>query len=257
MSDFLDILAQDAKKTVESGYYQVKTLNHQRSRLTDKIITDQGNPIIAEIKLSSPSHPIVNRKIDVSEVASSMMRGGAVGISVVTEPKHFKGSLDNFKLIREKVSLPLLMKDFIISPVQIDAASKLGADVILLIQALFDRNYCDADIDELISYAHSSHLEILLETHTEEEYEKAVDSDADLVGINNRDLKTLTVDLRTTEKILRKHTYDKRIIVSESGIVTSPHIRYLRNSGANAFLVGTAVMKSSNIEGKIRELREA
>ena len=97
------------------------------------------------------------------------------------------------------------MKDFFINKVQVDTASNLGADIILLIQALFDRNYCNHSMDEMIEYAHSLKLEILLETHTEEEFKKAINTDADLVGINNRDLRNFTVELSRTRRILKEY----------------------------------------------------
>lgn len=261
MHDLLDTLAQDAKRTVESGYYNAGAIasasKHEMCSLKENILRCERNPIIAEIKTSSPSRTIIRRDVDAVDIASAMKRGGAVGISVLTEPKHFKGSLHSFKHVREDESIPLLMKDFIISQIQIDVAHKIGADAILLIQALFDRNYCDSDLDEMIAYAHLYDMEVLLEAHTEDEFQRAVRSNADLIGINNRDLKTLTVDLHVTEEILKKHGTYNRIIVSESGIESPTHIRLLRNAGAKVFLVGTAVMSSDNVKEKVRELVEA
>ncbi len=261
MHDLLDTLAQDAKRTVKSGYYNAEGIasisKHERCSLRKNILRCERNPIIAEIKTSSPSRAIIRRDIDAVYVATDMKKGGAVGISVLTEPKHFKGSLQDFKQVREDRSIPLLMKDFIISQIQIDMAYKMGADVILLIQALFDRNYCDSDLDEMIAYAQSHNLEVLLEAHTEDEFKRAVCSNAEFIGINNRDLKTLTVDLHVTEEILKKNGTHNRTIISESGIESPAHIRLLRNAGAKAFLVGTAVMTSDNIEEKVRQLVEA
>ncbi len=257
MSDFLDTLAQDAKRTVESGYYQTEAVEHKICSLKENIVKCERNPIIAEIKLSSPSKTIVRGGVNVVDVASSMRKGGCIGISILTEPKHFKGSLNDFKKIREKTSIPLLMKDFVIDKVQVEAASKIGADAILLIQALFDRNYCNSGLCEMIEYAHCHKIEVLLEAHSEDEFQRAVGTDADLIGINNRDLKTLAIDLCTTEQILMKHHGRSQIIVSESGIESAQQIRFLRGAGAKAFLVGTAIMSAHNIEEKVRELVEA
>jgi len=261
VSDFLDTLAEAAKRTVESGYYQAEatkqTNKYRGYGLKENIVNCKKNPIIAEIKLSSPSRNIVRRDVDVVDIASAMKRGGAIGLSVVTEPKHFEGSLRNLKLVRENISIPILMKDFIISQLQVDAAYKIGAPAILLIQALFDRNYCDSNLDEMIEYAHSYNMEVLLEAHTEDEFERAVSSDSDLIGINNRDLKTLNVDLHITQEILKKHSHQNRIIVSESGIESASHVRFLRGAGARAFLVGTTVMSARNMEEKVKELVEA
>ena len=261
MHDFLDILAENAKKTVESGYYKVEAVRRKvcgRYSLKESILKCKQNPIITEFKTSSPSQEIIAGKdVDVLGTVSAMKRGGAVGISVLTEPEYFKGSLLNFKLIRENASIPLLMKDFVVSQVQVDTAYKIGADIILLIQGLFDRNYCDSNIDETIKHVHSLGMEVLLEAHTEDEFRRALLSDADLIGINNRDLKTLNVDINVTRNILRKNNQHNHIIVSESGIVEPSHIRFLSDTGAKAFLVGTAVMSVSNVEEKVRELVEA
>ena len=260
MSDFLDVLAQDSKQTVQDGYYQVevsKTIEDKRHSFKKAILGYVRNPVIAEVKLASPSKNTIRENIDVLDVASAMLRGGAVGLSVLTEPKHFKGSLENFSRIRESIDAPLLMKDFFVSSVQIDVASRLGADAILLIQALFDRNYCDCNINEMIMHAHTHGLEVLLETHNEDEFQKAITIDADMIGINNRDLRTLAVDLNVTQEILKKNVNCNRIIVSESGIESPEELRFLRNAGAKAFLVGTAVMSANNIEKKVRELMEA
>ena len=236
MHDLLDTLAQDAKRTVGSGYYKAEAIaiasEHERYSLKENILRCEQNPVIAEIKKTSPLNTIIRRNVNVFNIASSMVKGGAVGISVLTEPKHFKGSPQVFKQVHEDAHIPLLMKDFIISQVQIDAAYKMGADAVLLIQALFDRNYCNSNLDEMIGYVHIHNMEVLLETHAEDEFQRALDSNADLIGINNRDLKTLIVDLRITEEILKNYNPHNRIIISESGIESPKHILILKNAGA-------------------------
>ena len=157
---------------------------------------------------------------------------------------------------KNKTNLPLLMKDFIISPVQIDAARNIGASAVLLISSLFNSNQCEFNIDEMLNYVHSNGLEALLEVHDENEYELALQTKADLIGINNRDLSDMTVDLSTTGRILSSHANTNKIIVSESGIENPSHIRLLRDSGAQAFLVGASIMRSSDIVSKIKELVE-
>jgi indole-3-glycerol phosphate synthase len=234
-----------------------RTIDDEKYSFRKAILRCDRNPVITEVKLASPSRNTIRENIDTVEVASAMLRGGAVGISVLTEPKHFKGSLERFFRIRESINAPLLMKDFIVNRVQIDAASRFGADAILLIQAFFDRNYCDSSLNEMIEYAHSFRLEVLLETHDEDEFRKAIITDADLIGINNRDLRTLATDLNVTQEILKKNVNCSRVIVSESGIESPEDLRFLRTAGAHAFLVGTAVMSANNIEEKVRELTEA
>jgi indole-3-glycerol phosphate synthase len=184
-----------------------------------------------------------------------MARGGAVGISVLTEPKHFNGSLQTLTQTREAVNLPILMKDIILSPIQVEAASKLGANAILLIEALFERGYGKMGINEIIEYAHARGLEVLLETHSEPEFLCAGRTNADFIGINNRDLATLKINLETTQRILKNKP--DRLIISESGIQTAGDLQYLRGCGANAFLIGSSIMLTQDIETKVKEFVEA
>ena len=254
MADFLDVLARDAKETINKGYYenlaQTKTAHIS---LKDAILESTTVAVITEIKAASPSAGIIRKNFEARRLAEAMCKGGAVGISVLTEPKHFKGSLDSLVEARKAVKLPILMKDIILSPVQLEAASKVGANAALLIQALFERGYCECDINEMIAEAHSKKLEVLLETHTENEFRLALNSDADLIGINNRNLGTLKVDLNVTKEILEKNDHDGKIVVSESGIKTRADLRFLRECGADAFLIGSAVMLADNVEEKVKE----
>lgn len=254
MPDYLDLLARDAKKTINEGYYDLKnqflmTPTSLRKAILEKI----NNAIITEIKAASPSKGIIKSNIDPSKVAIAMEKGGAIGISVLTEPKHFNGSLDYLRKVRETVCLPILFKDIIISPLQIEAASRIGANVILLIEALFQREYSEVGIDEMIALAHARNLEVLLEIHNEAEFEDAIETKADLVGINNRDLRTLKVDLHNTERILKKCESKNKIIVSESGIITTHDLSFLKRCGARAFLIGSSIMMAKNIESKVKE----
>ena len=149
------------------------------------------------------------------------------------------------------------MKDIILSPIQIFAASKLGANAILLIQAIFDRGYSEKSLNEMIEGAHQLGLEVLLETHTEEEFRLAIETNADLIGINNRNLGTLKIDLNTTKEILKNNNSYGKVIVSESGIKNPKDLRFLRECGAKAFLIGSSIMLTENIEEKVREFVEA
>jgi len=147
------------------------------------------------------------------------------------------------------------MKDIMIDKIQIDAAKKIGADYMLVIQSLFDQGHLK-EIDEFINYGHKQGLEILLEVHTKEEFQNALKTEADIIGINNRNLDTLEVDLKTTKMVLEG--YEKsRIILSESGISTAEDIQYLKKCGADAFLVGSSIMKSDNIEEQVKKLVNA
>jgi indole-3-glycerol phosphate synthase len=121
---------------------------------------------------------------------------------------------------------------------------------------LFEKGYCKKPVREMISYCHSKDLEVLLEAHSEEEFLSALRTDADMIGINNRDLKTLEVDLNVTRDVLSKHPADDKVVVSESGIDSPEDIRALKKYGAKAFLIGTAVMKAKNVKEKVREFAE-
>lgn len=258
MPDFLDTLAQSAKATVDSGYYEAVTESAtSRVSLKKAILEAKHAPVITEIKAASPSAGIIRENFEARSLAESMEKGGAVGISVLTEPKHFNGSLHSLVEARRTVKLPILMKDIILTPLQLEVASKLGANVALLIEALFDRGYCECSLSDMITTAHSKGLEVLLETHTEAEFRSAVTTQADLVGINNRNLATLKVDLNVTKKILEQNSAEDKIIVSESGVNTPADLRFLRLYGAQAFLVGSAVMLANDIEGKVKEFVSA
>ncbi|MBN1357501.1 indole-3-glycerol-phosphate synthase [Candidatus Bathyarchaeota archaeon] len=258
MADFLDTLAQSARATIDSGYYEaVPEEAASRVSLKKAILEAKHAPVITEIKAASPSAGTIRENIKACSIAESMEKGGAIGISVLTEPKHFNGSLSSLVKARRTVKLPILMKDIILRPVQLEVASNLGANVVLFIEALFDRGYCESTLSDMIATAHSKGLEVLLETHTEAEFRYAVGTRADLVGINNRNLATLKVDLNVTKKILEQNNAEGKIVVSESGVTTPAELRFLRLYGAQAFLVGSAVMLAKDIEGKVKELVSA
>lgn len=257
MTDFLDALAMDVTRTIDSGYYQTsETTSRPKISLKKMILNCEANPVISEIKSASPSLGTIRENINPSQIAKAMEKAGVVGISILTEPKHFHGSIDALIEARSAVKLPILMKDIIIVADQIEIAAQIGADAVLLIQALFDRGCCEMNVEKTISFAHSKGLEVLLETHTEQEFRKAIETDADLVGINNRDLATLKIDLNITKQILENHMNHHKIVVSESGIKTIDDLHFLKNSGANAFLIGSSIMLSSSIEETIKEFVE-
>jgi len=254
MPDFLDVLAQSAKERVNEGYYEVRTqVATPFVSLKNAIQKSERTPIIAEIKFASPSTGILRKNTNVKDIAVAMQNGGAVGISVLTEPKHFGGSLASFIKVRRSVKLPLLMKDIIISPVQLEAASKIGANAVLLIETLFERGYCERDVHDMIAHAHSLNLEVLLETHTEDEFLSALNTDADLIGINNRDLKTLKVNLEITKRILKRIDPQGKVVVCESGIKTPADLRFLHEYGVHAFLIGSAIMTANDVKKKVKE----
>jgi len=256
MKNVLQKLIQNSQKAIDEGVYEiVEKLQKSQMNLNDLIKNSNHAPIITEVKFSSPSLGKIRTTSDPIVLANSMIRGGAIGLSVLTQPYLFDGSPEFFINIRQNVKVPLLMKDIIIDKIQIEAAQKLGADYILLIESLFDNRYL-REIDEYVDYAHKKNLRVLIESHTKTEFENSLKTDADLIGINNRNLDTLDLDIKTTKIVL--DGFDKsRIILSESGIESPKDIRFLHDCGASAFLVGSSVMKSDNIETFVRQLVNA
>jgi indole-3-glycerol phosphate synthase len=259
MPDFLDRLAIDALDTIKSGYYEetIRIQDNEPISLKNSLMHSKGNPIIAEIKAASPSKGSIKKNINSIALAELMMKGGAAGLSVLTEPKHFNGSTTYVSDIRAAHSYPILMKDFILSVAQVKTARKLGASAILLISTLYNRGYGEIGLEETINIAHREGLEVLLETHSIEEFKTGLYTDADLIGINNRDLKTLKTDIKFTESILRQVEPVGKIVVSESGIKNASDIVFLRNCGAKAYLVGSSIMESDDPQAKVKELVNA
>ena len=254
MSDFMDILAKVAQDTINNDYYEnAKPNENKHISLKQAILDCKANPVITEIKSASPSIGVIRKNFESGLIAKEMQRGGATALSVLTEPNYFKGSLEALSQVRDAVQLPIIMKDIVLHPTQIETASKLGANAVLLIQALFNRGYCAKSLEEMIALAHKEGLEVLLETHTQFEFDFAVKTNADLIGINNRDLATLNVNLKTTQSILARTSSNGKVVASESGIKTPIDLRFLRESGARAFLIGTSIMRSDNIEQKVKE----
>jgi indole-3-glycerol phosphate synthase len=256
MSGILRKLFDNSRSAINNGVYDIsENLSPSKQDFIKIIKENKHATLITEIKFSSPSLGKIKKVTDPVKIAKSMIKGGAKALSILTQPHLFSGSPEFFIKIRKEVDVPLLMKDIIIDKIQIDAAKKIGADYILLIQSLFDQGYVH-EIDELIEYGHKNSLKILLESHTMKEFENSLKTKADILGINNRNLDTLELDINNTKKILEN--FDKsRIVISESGIETPDDIRFLYNCGAKAFLVGSSIMKSDNIEDSVRKLVNA
>ena len=246
-------LVNNSQMAIDDGIYDID-LNLQKSNkdFVQIIKTNPHATLLTEVKFSSPSLGKIRTLTDPASIAKQMIAGGSKALSVLTQPHLFHGSPEYFIKVRQSVDIPLLMKDIMIDKIQIDAAKKMGADYMLVIQSLFDQGYLK-EIDEFIDYGHRQGLEILLEVHTKEEFQNALKTKADIIGINNRNLDTLEIDLKTTEVVLEG--YEKsRIILSESGINTTEDIQYLKKCGADAFLIGSSIMKSNNIEEQVKKL---
>ena len=252
----LQKLVQNSINAIEEGVYEiVEELPNSKMDLLELMKNNKHASLITEIKFSSPSLGKIREYANPVTIAESMLNGGAKGISVLTQPYLFNGSPKYFIQIRKAVSAPLLMKDIVVDKIQIDAAKKIGADYILLIESLFDKGLVK-EKDEMIAYAHNKGLKILLESHTKKEFEESLQSDADILGINNRNLDTLELDLNTTKKILSNYKSTK-FVIAESGINSPQDIRFLYEAGANAFLVGSSIMKNHNIKESVQQLVNA
>ncbi len=249
-------LVNNSQMAIDDGVYDVESDLEKSNKDFKQIIkTNLHATLLTEIKFASPSLGKIRTLSDPASIAKKMVAGGAKALSVLTQPHLFHGSPEYFMKVRQAVDVPLLMKDIMIDKIQIDAAKKIGADYMLVIQSIFDQKFV-SDIDEFIEYGHKQGLEILLEVHTKDEFTNALKTKADIIGVNNRNLDTLEIDLKTTELVL--DGYEKsRIILSESGINTVEDIQYLKKSGADAFLIGSSIMKSDNIEEQVKKLVNA
>jgi indole-3-glycerol phosphate synthase len=182
-----------------------------------------------------------------------MENGGAIGLSILTEPDNFGGSIKNLRRVRERSSLPLLMKDIFIHETQIEAAKKLGADCVLLIETAFSQ-YPVASLNRLIRNAHANAIEVLLEVHSKEEFERALRSESDIIGVNNRNLSTLQTSLDTTVRLMAKtELQGDKVIISESGFESAEDIRKVKSARVDGFLIGSSLMLSEDLERKTRE----
>ncbi len=258
-SDFLRILCEEAMRRTRLGYYDAEEPWEPRRRasLVDSVLKCRGNAVISELKRASPSEGVLAQGLEARRAVIEMERGGAAGISVLTAPERFGGDLRDLEVARRHVALPLLMKDIVVSRRQIQAAARLGADAILLIYRAFERGYTEIGLREAIAAAHDAGLEVLLEACNREELLECLGADAEMIGVNARDLSTLVVDKRVHEEAVEGLDIGGRILVAESGIEGAEDVRRLRRFGYRAFLVGTAIMRSGSIESKVRELVEA
>ena len=206
--------------------------------------------MIAEVKRASPSAGTISADFDPLAIARGYEKAGATAISVLTDEKYFQGRLEYLSLIREQLSIPCLRKDFIIHEAQIYEAVVAGADAILLIVAALDQD----TLVRLLDTAHTFQLDVLVEVHDLPELERALETDARIIGVNNRNLKSFTVDLGTTEA-LAEEVPDDIILVAESGIKSPADAERLAAAGADALLVGETLMRSSNILVDLPALR--
>ena len=216
-----------------------KSEDHRlRTALSQKNRTN----IIAEIKRASPSKGIINDTIDVAQVARNYEKGGAAAISVLTEENFFKGSIDDLVAVRNAVDLPVLRKDFVVDEFQIFESAAAGADVILLIVAVLAAE----NLSDFLRLGRDTlGLDVIVEVHTVEELEIAIDAGADIIGVNNRDLRSFEVSLDVSRKLI-KHRPQNAFMITESGLSKRDEIDELKNLGFAGFLIGETLMRAAN-----------
>jgi len=211
----------------------------------------QGVAIIAEVKKASPSKGVICENFHATEIAANYHRQGAQAISVLTDVDFFQGNLRYLMEVRQAVPLPVLRKDFIIDPLQIDEAKAHGADAILLIAAILD----EVQLREYRLMAEELGMDVLVEVHDEQETERALRAESCLIGINNRNLQTFVVDIETTFR-LKKLIPAEIPVVSESGLRSAEEFRRLHRDGIAAALVGESLMRAGSGSDFLRTLRE-
>ena len=209
-----------------------------------------GVNIIAEIKKASQSEGIISENFDPAGIARQYSEGGAAAISVLTEEKYFKGDLSYLVLAKRNSTVPILCKDFIVDPYQLLEAAANGADAALLIAAILEQK----DLEKLIKEAEKIGLCPLVEVHDEYELSRVLNTGAEVIGINNRNLKTLDVNVDNALKLLKAVPQGKTVVV-ESGIRNNKDIKSYLENGVNAFLVGETLMRSTNIYSALKELK--
>ncbi len=268
-NSILTKLVRNSFKAIDEGYYESPPdfdyTNHITISLKKHILNCKHVPLVTEIKFSSPSKGTLvkrNGSHSIETIVSKMERGHSSGISILTQPFLFDGSISHILKARRNTHLPILMKDIIVSDVQIASAKKIGADCVLLIKTIFDRNMTEGSLEKFSELAKKLGLEVIVETHQVDEFNETVTMNKkrsnklfDIIGINNRDLNTLTIDLDNTKNILSSCIKGNNLILAESGIYSKENILSLRKAGADAFLVGTSIMEDvTNISNKINEL---
>ncbi|MED3651373.1 indole-3-glycerol phosphate synthase TrpC [Heyndrickxia sporothermodurans] len=249
-----EIIAEKVKEVQvlkETFFSKHQEVSEKVESIFDSFQKSQTMNIIAEIKRASPSKGDIHPDVNPAAQAKRYEELGAGAISVLTDEAFFKGSMDDLREVRAAVSLPILCKDFIIDEIQIDRAKEFGANIILLIVAALTK----PRLKQLYNYASSLGLDVLVEVHDEIELGAAIELNAKIIGINNRNLKTFKVDLTTTER-LAKLVVDKNILlIGESGIKEEKDVERMEQAGVKGVLVGETLMRSPDLAATFKQLK--
>ncbi len=243
--------AQEVKARKERGLFFRPFWDRERISLKERLLSP-GFHVIAEVKRASPSKGLIAEKFHPVRIAREYQEGGASAISCLTDETFFKGHLEYLAAIREAVDLPLLRKDFIIDEIQLEEARAFGADAVLLIVSALPPQR----LVELIRAAKDLGLEALVEVHEEEELELALTAGAEIIGINNRDLRTFEVDLKRSLELVQKAPKGVPVI-AESGIHSSEDIKRLKDAGLRGALIGESLMRAADKAEALRRLLKA
>ena len=250
LAEILEEKKREVKRLKKDGHPFPEDLSSGHTRDFKKAITsNDGIALIAEIKFGSPSAGIIRENSDPLAIGRAYEKAGAAAISLLTDKKFFKGDLKNLPVLKQAVSLPILRKDFIIDEIQIIESARFGADAVLLIARILS-------VEQLRSLRDASHqcgMKALIEIHDEEDIEKALDCDAQTIGINNRDLDTFEINPNTTLELAPLIPLD-RVVISESGIRSSRNIQALNGLNIQAVLVGSALMGAADPGKKAMEM---
>ncbi|MEX2459419.1 MAG: indole-3-glycerol phosphate synthase TrpC [Actinomycetota bacterium] len=250
---FLSRLVEDLRRDLverplPEGTLRSRLATAPKPRPFAAALRGEGLSLIAEVKRSSPSAGAI-AEVDAGDQAARYARAGASAISVLTEPRHFNGSLADLRLVRRSVQVPVLRKDFLVHPAQVVEARVEGADAVLLITAALS----DLELRDLLEVAEDVGLEAMVEAHSEADLERALEAGAQVVGVNARDLETLEVDVERALALLGRVPAD-RVRVMESGIATGEQARRAAGAGADAILVGEALMRAEDPGALVAEL---
>lgn len=246
MVDFLTKILDAKKEEVKElkrNPSHIQEPARKVSSLVEVLTSSSKMQVIAEIKRASPSKGEIKLEVDPAQQATEYEEAGAAAISVLTDTAYFKGSTEDLALVSRSVKLPLLCKDFIIDQIQIDIAKKAGAQVILLIVAALTQE----KLENLYHYAKLQNLEVLVEVHNEQELDQAMLLHPELIGVNNRNLKTFEIDLEVTDRLGAILKKADQLFISESGIKTPADVLRVKKAGAKGILVGETLMKSTDV----------
>ncbi len=249
LNEICDSVRERVEVEKESNPLDLSEIENFGHRSLEKSIkTSSDFAVIGELKKASPSAGKIREDFQVSALAKSIAGGGAVGISILTEPDYFDGKLDDLEIVRDCVDLPVLRKDFIVDEYQLLKSAEINADAVLLIS-----NILKEKLSEFVELAQRLELEPLVEVDNQEQAELAVETGANLIGVNNRDLRTMEINISKTEEI-SKYIPSDRTLISESGIKSEGDIEKISDAGADGALVGTGLMEVDDVKRKVRSL---